>query len=304
VRVTGREVVRFGSDYTLGPGETVREVVVISGSASIQGRVERDLVVIGGPAELYETASVGGDFVVIGGNVTVSPGATVERDLVVVGGTLDSPPDFVPGGEQVLAGPIFIGEWMSGFIPWVSRGVLFGRLIVPDLPWMWAIVGVFLAVYLALNLVFDRPVRACVQTLRRKPLTTFLAGLLVLLLVGPVSFLLVASIVGMAVVPFLWAAVAVAGLLGSVAVSRWVGDSIMPEDAGEERRRSAGSRSLVLGFVVICLAFMVPVLGVLSWASLGVLGLGAAAMSVAEGLRRENPATDNSGARPRRRGRP
>ena len=54
--------------------------------------------------------------------------------------------------------------------------------------------------------------------------------------------------------------------------------------------RAQGARSLCLGFAVICVALMVPVLGLIAWASLGVLGLGAAAMAVAEGLRQENSA--------------
>jgi uncharacterized RDD family membrane protein YckC len=286
-RVVGQEVVRFGADYTVDAGETVREVVVISGSVRIDGRVQRDVVVIGGSAKLSETGSVGGDFVVLGGSVTALPGATVDGDLVVVSGTLDSPPGFAPGGEQVVTGPVIAGDWFRAFIPWVSRGLLWGRLIVPDLAWVWGVVGVFLAVYLVLNLVFDWPVRVCLQTLGRKPLTTSLVGLLVLLLAGPASFLLAVTVIGLAIVPFLWAALAAAGLLGSVAVSRWIGDTILRPDLPESRLQAA--RSLVLGFAVICLAFMVPVLGLVSWASLGILGLGAAALSFADGLRQENP---------------
>ena len=60
-------------------------------------------------------------------------------------------------------------------------------------------VGVFFVVYLALNLVFDRPVRACAGTLADKPLTAFAVGLLVLLLAGPVCALLAVSVVGLVV---------------------------------------------------------------------------------------------------------
>ena len=286
------EVVRFGSDYTLGAGEIVRELVIIGGRATIHGEVERDAVVIGGPAELSETGAVGGEFVVIGGRATIASGATVGGDLVVFGGGLESPPDFLPGGEMVVADTMFGGEfmpaWMERFVPWVARGPLMGRLIVPDLLWMWGVVGVFLAVFLGLNFLLDAPVRACIQPLAGKPATTFLMGLLVLALAGPVSLVLTVSVFGLAIVPFVWAALAAGGLMGSIAVSRWFGDMILPPAASDDRVH--GARSLLIGFAIVCLAFMVPILGLVSWAGLGVLGLGAAATAAAQRLRRENPA--------------
>ncbi len=93
------EVVQFGSDYTLEAGESMGDLVVIGGSATIRGEVEGDAVVIGGSAELGGTGSVDGDFVVIGGSATVAAGAAVDGDLVVIGGGLDSPPGFRARGR-------------------------------------------------------------------------------------------------------------------------------------------------------------------------------------------------------------
>ena len=181
-----------------------------------------------------------------------------------------------------------IRVWMDRLTPWGTRGLLLGRLIVPDLAWVWAVVGIFLTVFLGLNFVLDGPVRASIQPLTAKPLTTFLVGLLVLALAGPVTFILTVSVIGIAIVLLLWTALAGAAVLGGVAVSRWIAAMLVAEVAPENRAQ--GARSLCLGFAVICVALMVPVLGLIAWASLGVLGLGAAAMAVAEGLRQENPA--------------
>jgi uncharacterized RDD family membrane protein YckC len=285
-------IVRFGDDYTVEADERLEELVVFGGAVTIRGEVERDLAVIGGPLEITETGGVGGDFVVIGGNVTIRPGARVDGDMVVVGGVVDSPAGFVPGGDQVVAGSIFGGaDFLAAAVPWVSRGLFWGRLIVPDLLWIWTVVGILLALYLGLNLVFDGPVRACVQTLGRKPLTTFLVGLLVLLLVGPTSFILMVSVIGLAIIPFLWAALAVAGLLGSVAVSRWIGEKVVRPRGPAGRGEAAGA--VLVGFAIIVLAFMIPVIGLVASASLGVFAVGAASISVLDGLRRENPDLGN-----------
>jgi hypothetical protein len=49
-------------------------------------------------------------------------------------------------------------------------------------------------------------------------------------------------------------------------------------------------RSFAIGFSVLCVAYMVPVLGLAAWAIGGVFGLGAATLSIVAGYRRERPA--------------
>jgi hypothetical protein len=51
-----------------------------------------------------------------------------------------------------------------------------------------------------------------------------------------------------------------------------------------------GAGSFSIGVVIMMLAYMVPVLGMLAWATAGVFGLGAAAMTMTVRLRKERPA--------------
>jgi uncharacterized RDD family membrane protein YckC len=282
-----RQVLRVGQDYTLRSGEAVREVVVVFGDAAIEGRVGQNVVVVFGTAQIASSAVIDGALVVVGGSATVAAGAQLRDDLVVIGGGLDAPPGLSPRGNHIVVGPAMLGGHLEAFVPWLTRGLLWGRLIVPGLPWIWALVGIVFLVYLALNLVFDAPVRACAVTLARKPLTAFVVGLLVLLLTGPVCLLLAVSVVGIAVVPFVVGALVIAGIVGKVAVARWIGMRVVPELSDDSRLQSL--RSFVIGFAVICVAYMVPVLGFLAWTMLGVLGLGGAALAFIAGYRRENP---------------
>ena len=282
-----RGVVRVGQDFELSPGDFVQEAVVIFGDATIAGEVNRDLVVIFGTARLSSTAVINQGLVVVGGSAVAESGATVGRDLVIVGGTLDAPSTFIPGGEHVVIGSGMLGGWLEGVVPYVSRGLVWGRVIVPDLPWVWGVVAFFFLVYLVLNLIFDRQVRAGADTLSSRPLTAFGVGLLVLLLLGPVSLLLAISVAGLIVIPFLFCALLALGILGKIAVVRWIGLRIAGEESPDSRVQA--TRSLAIGSALIVLAYMVPVFGLVTWALVSVLGLGAASLAFVSAYRREHP---------------
>ena len=71
-----------------------------------------------------------------------------------------------------------------------------------------------------MNVLFDTPVRAATATLRATPLSTFMAGLLVLLLAGPL-FPLAVSVIGIAVILFLLCAIARLAV-DARAFARWI----------------------------------------------------------------------------------
>ena len=296
---TRRAALRIGQDYRLRTGDEVRDVVMIAGNATIEGRVDQDVVVVLGSVRIGSTAVIEQDLIVVGGSTVVDPGAIVNRDLVVVGGGFEAPPEFMPGGEHIVIGTMMGGQ-LESLGTWFSRGLLWGRLIVPSLPWVWGAVAIFFLFYLALNVVFDKPVVACADTLSRKPLTAFGVGLLVLLLIGPISLLLAVSVIGIAVIPFVLCALLAGWIVGKVSVMRWIGMNVVSEsDPGGDTwdpdtlrvspRRAYGARSFVIGFALITLTYMIPVLGIVMWAIVGVLGLGSASLSFISAYRRENP---------------
>jgi uncharacterized RDD family membrane protein YckC len=282
--------IRIGQDYILAAGESTHDVVVIFGNADISGHATGDVLVILGAARLSSTASIDGNFVAIGGPAIAASGATVGGDVVAIGSGLEAPADFKPRGESVVLGSSWLTGRLNAFLPWIMRGLLWGRPIVPGLGWVWALVGIFFLVYLTLNLVFERPVRACADTLAAKPLTAFAVGLLVLLLSGPVFALLMVSLIGIVVVPFVICALVVAGMVGKVGTARWIGMGIVRREQGTEETRQQPLIAFVIGFAIITAAYMVPVLGFVAWALLGVFGLGAATLAFLTAYRRENPA--------------
>ncbi|MCY4188010.1 MAG: RDD family protein [Bryobacterales bacterium] len=280
--------VRVGSSLELPAGDRAEDVVVILGSATINGTAEGDVVVVLGTLALGSTSVIEGDTVVVGGSMKVLPGAVAKGDLAVVGGALDAPPEFSPEGELAVvgAGP-GPAEVFAPVLAWVTKGLLWGRPLVPQLLSTWILVVLFALLYLATNWIFERPVRDAASALSSKPLTCFLVGGAVVLLIGPVSLLLITSFIGLPAVPLLWFAVFLTVMMGRVGVARWIGGRVMPEQFPGNRAEAA--RSVAIGFALLCLAYMVPVLGFTAWTVLGVLALGAATTSVATSWRRENP---------------
>jgi len=280
--------VRFGQDFTLAQGDSVRQVLIINGAATIAGYVRHDVTVVFGTLNLASTAVIDGSVVVIGGNATVDPGAQVRHDLLIAGGTIDTPAGFAPGGDHLVVGAAPLVDKVKAFLPWITEGLLLGRPIVPRLRWVWVVLLIFFLVSLALNLIFLDAVRLCAASLAARPLSTFLVGLLVLLLTGPLVLILAASVIGLAVVPFLLCAIVIAWIIGKVGVAVWIGGSVIGRPVPEAR--AAAALAFVVGFVLISLTYMVPVLGFIVYGLVGVVGLGAATLAFITAYRRENPA--------------
>ena len=286
IRHWNNPALRIGQNYTLRANDTARDVVVIAGDAVIEGRVDRDVVVVLGQAQLGSTAVVDGSFVVLGGTAVIAEGAQVREDLFVAGG-LESPAGFNPGGHHVVIGTAGMGTQLRGIVPWLTQGLLLARPIVPSLSWVWTVAFVFFLVNLLLNVIFDAPVRAATATMRATPLSAFMTGLLVMLLIGPISVLLAVSVIGIVVIPFVLCALLLGAVLGKVGFARWIGMTVIHQDEPENRAQSL--RSFLIGSAIMCIAYMIPVLGLVTWVMAGIFGVGASTLAFFSAYRRENP---------------
>jgi uncharacterized RDD family membrane protein YckC len=130
-------------------------------------------------------------------------------------------------------------------------------------------------------------VSAVADTVTARPLSSFFLGLLVLVLTVPAIAILAATVIGIAVVPFVLCALVVAGLIGKAGVMRATGRTVLTED--EDAGRTRTLVSVVLGFAVLTIAYMIPVLGFITWAITAVIGFGGATTALRGALRREHP---------------
>ncbi len=289
----GEPDVRIHQDFTLKAGETSRGIVVVDGNATVDGRVEGDLVVVFGKATLGTNAVVTGDFVNVLGGAELAEGAVVNGELMaVLSDTKVGPEAQVGGKTSVVLGELdsdpkavfarrpFVFPWknitesVQSGIAYLKDGPLMLRPIAPRLGWVWMVAGGFFVFRLLVTLIARKPVAATANALAERPLMSILAGVLTILFIGPVAALLSFTIIGPLALMF---AYWIAGIIGTAGVYCLV---------GQQLGRLTGIGALqnlllaaVVGTVVIYGAYCVPILGFLVVGIVWLLSIGGAVMA-------------------------
>jgi uncharacterized RDD family membrane protein YckC len=293
-------LVAFNRDITLGADDHRAAVVVIGGSATVEGKVDDAVVVIGG--DVIARGPVGEAVVAILGNVTldapaaqaVAVGGGVElgpeadvQEVVSIGGPIDKAETARVSGS--MAEVAFTDEMpdYSGLRAWVRHAFFLGRPLAfhPDLVWAWMIAMVVLGLYMLIGLLFPRPISSCVETLEERPGGTLLAALLAGLLSPVLTVLLAVTIVGPVV---FMGAMLLAVLMGKTALLAWVGRRTLGGmTLGTPSRTVA---AVALGGGIVALLYTVPFLGAFLWHLSVGLGFGLASYTAIRSLRSSNGA--------------
>jgi uncharacterized RDD family membrane protein YckC len=187
---------------------------------------------------------------------------------------------------EVGAGQYPILAPLKGVADWFKDCVFKLRILAPKPGWYWIFVGAFFAFYLLLAVAFPRPVAACVHQLSERPATTFLLGLLTKLLLPLVVVVLAMTVIGGVVVPFISVAVFIAAAFGKVALMQFLGGKIFRGFGMTVARPVA---AMVLGFLLITLIYMVPILSLLVYGITGTWAIGVAVTAMFGSARKETP---------------
>jgi uncharacterized RDD family membrane protein YckC/cytoskeletal protein CcmA (bactofilin family) len=282
-------IVSIGQDVELKEGDTTSQVVVIGGSAKIAGSVDRDVVVIGGDAQI--DGDVDDNVVVVMGTVHLGPKAVLHRDLVVVGGVADvGAGATVEGRTQEVGvglplGPLLRLGWLKS---WLINCALKFRPLSLQVGWVWWFAGAFFLLYLLIAVLFPYPVECCWNQITARPATTFAVGIMAKLLVPVICLILPFTIIGVFIVPFIVVGAFLGLLVGKVALVEYLGARI-----GAPFGLKGGQRPLAafcVGTALITLLYLVPVIGLITAIVFGLWGFGAAVTAGWLALRRETHA--------------
>jgi uncharacterized RDD family membrane protein YckC len=288
-RVWRPPMVVFGRDVELKAGESVEALVVIGGSAKVHGRVREAAVAIGGDLDI--DGQVGDAAVAVLGNITTHKGARVRGDAVAVGGRVEVADGARVHSPQGIEFPDV--RWLR---KWFVQCVLLMRPLSLKVTWVWFIAGIFLLFYILLAALFPRAVRACVNELTERPATTFCMGLLTILLLPLALAILGITGIGLLVVPFVLAAIFFGALIGRVALLEWVGWRIAHQFGAQSFNNPL--TGLLLGALLVAALYLVPFLGLLTFAIISLWSLGGAVTAAFGGLRREMPEKPKAAAPP------
>ena len=234
-RQVDRDIVNIGRDSTLARDEQADSVVSIFGSALSEGRSQNVVSILGdarvtGDAggnavavfgDAYIDARTEGNVVAVLGHVELGPHADVGGNVVSVGGGLQRDPAAIVHGsvENIFAGN---SGWLRA---WVHHCLMYGRPLAfaHGLGWAWTLAFAFLALYVALAVMFRDGLTRCVNTFESQPGQTALAAIAAMLLTPVLLALLFVTVIGIAAVPFVLFGLFCAGLFGKAVMLAWLG---------------------------------------------------------------------------------
>lgn len=279
-----REVIRVLTDLEIRADEEATEAAVFFGCGTMNGIVRRQFTAFA--SDVTINGRIDRDLVVLFGKVKLGPEADVRGKTFLFGCAVERSP-----GAKLAFRPVEFGtsDWFPKLrwaTDYLTQGVLLLRPLPPGVSWAWVAAGMFAVVYLLLQIVFPEPVQAGVNTLQERPVTSLFSGLLASILFAPICVLLVATGIGALLVPLVVMAFAVAVLVGKAAVLRFVGHQL-----GRQVRPGClenGLLALVTGTGLLGLLYMVPVLGAFVWGMTTLLGLGAVVVAAVQHLGKEN----------------
>lgn len=289
----------FGIDFVVRTNETVGDLVLFGGSADIQGTVEGDLVMIGGSAKISGEVTRG--VVLVGGGLDLS--GTIGRDAVVVLGGADLADSAkIEGNGVLIGGPFKVSNQAQIFgerqmIPlgdvlpkilwfkkWLVEGLLWGRLLPFSVAWPWVVAGFILMFYFLVLVLFPAGVKASYLALEKRPIASFAAGLLAVILSAPLAIILAITVVGIAAIPFVKIALLLAMIVGKIGVICFLGRSVGRASGGVIQ---SALPAFLVGAILLTLVYAVPVVGLPAWGLATVFGLGAALVALGDSFSRE-----------------
>ena len=255
---------RIFRDYHLAAGDMSPEpIVVIGGTATIDGRTGDEVIVIGGALRVGPSAVIGGDVVSIGGTTTIDPKAQVQGGV----------------NETVIAWPTFDARW------WAAAAMA-ANVLRLGFALLMALVVAILVPYRVRDIAFQGPSAPAAAAVGLGTQIFFIPALVAL------STALVISVIGvplLLLLPFLVFGAGVVWVAGFTAIAARAGAALrgsrMPATAGllHEPYPASSSGSTVVdvlvGFVAVSgltvLAHLVSLAGPPAWrAALWIGGVG------------------------------
>lgn len=250
--IARHRIVALGRDMVID-GEAKSHAVVLDGAARISGRVEGDVIVLGGDAVLAETAQVLGDVYVLSGRIDAAPGAAI-------GGRSVAYPDASTLWVSLIQGPAL------GLAPYSP--IVVGAKLALLAFWAFLIVALFA--------ISRRELLATSDSVRGEPFRNFFVGLTGIAAMTLTALFFSAFSGALLGVPLIVVVLVFALVLrfwGMVAVFHALGDWLARR---LESRPPLPLTAATYGLLVLGVLKLLPWVGVWTWSVATFIGVGAA----------------------------
>jgi hypothetical protein len=269
---SGGVIFRVNGPAQVGRGETVDNVLVINGNATVNGSVRQSVAVVNGNTEV--SGLVDGDLNVVNGRLTLKPDAWV-HNVMLFNSTLDQAP----------------GSSITGSIQRHSRDVsgwpVNDFFSVGGWSWFWTTILAALAGLLFAGLAGHQLVNAGRLILERTG-GTIGAALIVVIGLPILALLLAITIIGIPVAIVLLLFIPVIAFLGYLVVATLLGLTLA-EMVGRPVEMDRPYIAALGGVLVLRLLELIPVLGGLVAFLASLIGTGALAYALWQAWRSRAP---------------
>jgi hypothetical protein len=247
-------LVSVGGNLTLAPDESAGTLLVVRGSATVEGRVE-NLVVV--DAQVTTRGATIGNAVLVSGTLDLGSGSVVAHDVQTIGGTVNQAAD-----AQV------VGKVGSLESDWLGVGAAFTAL--------WAVFyfGFILAAIAFALLAAGlgaRQVRAAGDLISNEPGLAIVSAIVGLVVIPTLAVLAVITVVG---APFglaiMLGVFPILVFTGYIVTAIWIGDRII-ERTSSWPVRERPYLAAVIGIAILSVVGIIPFVGAL----IGLIGFGA-----------------------------
>ena len=254
----GNVLIGIGNDISLAAGDTADAIVIIEGSAVIEGATEGIVAIEADVTIRGSEASVEG-IIAIGGSLTVADGATIKNVGYVETDVSGVDAALVTGKFSEIQTEI--ATFLTWAVAWIAVLLFF----------VW--IGLFIATLASGLLVVafgTAQVRRAAGTIGNDPLKVLAAGLIAAFMWAVFIALFAVSIVGLPLAFLLAGMFGFVLFLGYLTVGLWIGERILRRSRTANRPYGA----MFLGtLVLILLSWIPPVSAIAVWVGLGSVTL-------------------------------
>jgi hypothetical protein len=265
----GQRSLGLKNDIVVAEGEVQDNVFTLGGRINIQGQVRSTAIAFGGT--IIVEGEVGEVVMGFGTDIVLKPGAHIEGDVVSFGGTLTKSPGAVIEGDTVYL------KADEGLGRLIQEGLL-GRTGISLLPFLiilrliMAFIWFILAVVLLA--IFPRQITFGSDQIRRAFWPVFGTGVLGIVIFGGLvvfSALLSLALIGLPILVALIIIGIIIKVFGQVILFYFFGESLY---RAFSRKPTPPFLAVTLGFVLVTVIGMVPILGALFSLVLSIIGWG------------------------------
>ncbi len=258
----------LGSDLVVPPGVWVcGDALAVGGALDVQGHVQGTAQAIGGDVTI--SGEVDGDVTAVGGDIIVQPGALTRGKLDSVGGRV-----IIQPGASALTPQVSPEQtWYGGH----STPTAF-RTLAPQASSFWLGLLFWVSAAIGLSAFLPEAVGHVRYTIARRFLLSGFSGVVIGVVGVVVAAALFVTCVGIPVTVAIALGLWLAWVVGTVAFGSWLGASLL---RGLRRNHDSSLvLSTVLGVLILCLLKSAPIVGLVVSLIVGVVGLGAAILTL------------------------